>query len=77
MRDALKRVLESLTDRERAALDSVVEKMVGANDLGRFPCPSDCDSHLARINLCSHCQLLDQILVPIKDALKEAEKPLT
>lgn len=71
MRDALKRVLWSLTDRERATLDSVVEKMVGANDLERFPCPSDCDKNLARINLCAHCQLEEQLLRPTRVALRD------
>ena len=71
VKDALKMVLRSLTDAERAVLWSVVDKMMGANELERFPCPGDCDSHLARINLCSHCRLLDQVLEPIEDALRE------
>lgn len=52
MKSALKTVLETLSDVERSKLADVVVTTALANN--RFSCPSDCDSKLARVNLCPH-----------------------
>ena len=71
MKEALKKVLTGLSPKEREQLNGLITKAMRANC--RYPCLDDCDSHLARINLCSHCRLEEQILAPMADALKEVE----
>lgn len=71
MKNALKKVLGSLGSQEQSHLHHLILKAHLAN--GRYPCSGDCDRKLARINLCPHCQLEEQILDPMADALKEVE----
>jgi hypothetical protein len=73
MKNALKKVLKSLGSQERSHLHRLILKALWAN--GSYPCSGDCDRELARINLCPHCQLEEQILVPMLDVIKSARMP--
>ncbi len=70
MKNALKAVLESLSTKDRRKLSDLVQKMAEINNSKlNFPCHADCDGNLARINLCPHCQVTEQLLEPLSDVL--------
>lgn len=71
MKRALKTVLETLSTKDRRKLSGLVLKMEENCSKENFPCPSDCDANLARINLCPHCQVAEQLLEPLSDVLLE------
>lgn len=72
MRNALKKVFESLGSQEQSHLHRLILKAHMAN--GSYPCLGDCDRKLARINLCPHCRLEEQILAPMLDAIEEIKE---
>jgi len=69
MKEALKKVLGSLSTQEQAHLHRLVLKAHWAN--GSYPCSGDCDGKHARINLCPHCRLEEQIITPMLDVIEE------
>jgi hypothetical protein len=69
MKEALKKVLKNLGSQEQSHLYRMILKAHMAN--GSYPCSCDCDRKLARINLCPHCQLEEQILAPMLDTVEE------
>lgn len=75
MKKALKKVLTGLSSKERDQLNGLIAKAMRLNY--SYPCPGDCDRNLARINLCPHCQLEEQILVPLLNALEEIKEMST
>lgn len=72
MNKALKKVLGNLGSQEQSHLHRLILKAHLAN--GSYPCSGDCDRKLARINLCPHCQLEEQILAPMLDATMEIKE---
>ncbi len=75
MKNALKKVLGSLGSQEQSHLHRLILKTHLAN--GSYPCADYCDRDLARISLCPHCQLEEQILVPLLNALEEIKEMST
>ncbi len=73
MKNALKKVFKSLGSQERSHLHRLILKAHLAN--GGYPCSGDCDRKSARINLCPHCQLEEQILAPMLDVIKSTRIP--
>ena len=73
MKNALKKVLKSLDSQERSHLHRLILKAHLAN--GGYPCSGDCDRKSARINLCPHCRLEEQILAPMLDVIKSTRIP--
>ncbi len=69
MKKALKEVLGSLGSQEQSHMHRLILKVHLAN--GSYPCSGDCDRNLARINLCPHCRLEEQIITPLLDTIEE------